>query len=298
MYATCTICNSAPTFLEWNGLPIAQCTQCGLAWRRSFALPEGHYEEKDIDTGSEKVSARRRNNDSRRSLLARYTALSGVCDIGCGEGLFVEGVLAVGGHCIGIDPGAEPVAFGIERGLPIRLGRIEDLPQIALEYPLRVSTMFELIEHLSDPLSALQTVYSALPVGGVLMIETPNFAAPSITKRQYRHSLVYPEHLFYFTEATLAAIVAKAGFHVRAHGRRHFDEDHLALSQSLELLGVRMRSDAAAADYQFRMEPGQSEASPTSSNNSPFRSIARTALARIVRLLGRGEYQWLIAVKQ
>ena len=73
--------------------------------------------------------------------------------------------------------------------------------------------MFDVIEHLFDPRAVLEATRRALTPGGVLVVSTPNFDALSRYALGLDWAVLSPlEHVYYFTEATLAKMLASTGY--------------------------------------------------------------------------------------
>ena len=73
--------------------------------------------------------------------------------------------------------------------------------------------MFEVIEHLRDPMAVLRAARRAVRPGGVLVLSTPNLSSVSRWVLGKQWAVLSPaEHLYYFTEVTLSAALIKAGF--------------------------------------------------------------------------------------
>jgi ubiquinone/menaquinone biosynthesis C-methylase UbiE len=73
--------------------------------------------------------------------------------------------------------------------------------------------MFDVIEHVLDPVAVLRGARRVLRAEGVLLLNTPNFNALSRFALGSEWSVISPaEHLYYFTEATLRQGLACAGF--------------------------------------------------------------------------------------
>lgn len=86
-------------------------------------------------------------------------------------------------------------------------------------------TLFDVIEHLPDPLAALARARALLAPGGRLVLETQNVAsrAARLLGRRWHH-YKHAEHLVHFSPATLGRALAKSGLalealHVRGGGK-------------------------------------------------------------------------------
>jgi 2-polyprenyl-3-methyl-5-hydroxy-6-metoxy-1,4-benzoquinol methylase len=106
--------------------------------------------------------------------LLRKVARGSIIDVGCG----------IGNHLTKCD--LATVKVGVDAGLPgLRKGKVAT-PELNLicgnvyQLPVRSSTfdaaiMIDVVEHIEQPLTALQEVARTLHPGGVLFIQTPNY---------------------------------------------------------------------------------------------------------------------------
>jgi 2-polyprenyl-3-methyl-5-hydroxy-6-metoxy-1,4-benzoquinol methylase len=202
--------------------PVTRCLSCGLAQlhpRPSPAELTAHYPDTyypiDAEPSAEAIAV-------AQGLLDRVTAWTDrhrretprILDIGCGTGLFLHLAQQRGMPARGIELSESAVAYGRERyGLDIQHGTLDtaNLPERAFD----IITMWHVLEHLHDPVTALRLVEAALRPGGLLLIGVPNFG--SIEARLFGrrwYSLDAPRHLYQFTPATVAATVERAGLEV------------------------------------------------------------------------------------
>jgi SAM-dependent methyltransferase len=147
-------------------------------------------------------------------------------DIGCDTGAFVE-YLGQGDRAfraIGIDISPAAVEAGRARGLDLRCGDLESLAFPAES--LDIVTAYDLIEHLSDPLSFLREAHRILKPGGVLALETPNFGGlvfrigrllarlgPLRATLEPLQARLWPKfHVQYFTRDSMASALRGNGF--------------------------------------------------------------------------------------
>jgi SAM-dependent methyltransferase len=75
-----------------------------------------------------------------------------------------------------------------------------------------VCVLWDVLEHVRDPLRLLQTVQGLLAPGGVLALATPSLDTWSARLLRRRWVEYKPEHLFYFDRATLQTALFRAGF--------------------------------------------------------------------------------------
>jgi 2-polyprenyl-3-methyl-5-hydroxy-6-metoxy-1,4-benzoquinol methylase len=140
-----------------------------------------------------------------------HRATNRILDFGCGAGFFLEEARARGWE-----------AHGTEfSGLALELARSKELP--VLEAPVTadafpaghfdVITAFEVFEHVEDPRGQAALIARWLRPGGLLYCTTPNFASLSRRLLGSRWNVIdYPEHLCYFTPATLRSWLGGSGF--------------------------------------------------------------------------------------
>ena len=86
-----------------------------------------------------------------------------------------------------------------------------------------VVTLWDIIEHVEDPIAALRAAHEKLRPGGAVFLETPNedFWARPLLRRAFAATrgridllsyFYYPDHRLYFTRATLTRALETAGF--------------------------------------------------------------------------------------
>jgi len=74
-------------------------------------------------------------------------------------------------------------------------------------------TLFEVLEHLEDPMSVLQSLYPLLASNGVLILETPNcLGLKGLRDRKSFELADGLDHINAFTPQTLRSIAQRAGF--------------------------------------------------------------------------------------
>lgn len=95
-----------------------------------------------------------------------------ILDIGCFTGIFLELAKNSGWIAYGIEPSTWATKIAQKKGIKIIGKTIETTKLPKSKYD--VITLFDVIEHLSDPNSSLQQLYYALKDDGIIVIGTPN----------------------------------------------------------------------------------------------------------------------------
>jgi ubiquinone/menaquinone biosynthesis C-methylase UbiE len=132
-------------------------------------------------------------------------------DVGCGSGIQLERMQALGWEVEGVDVDAAAVENARRKGLKIHLGDLEGckFPDDSFD----AVTMSHLIEHVEDPQRLLRECHRILKPSGRLVLVTPN--AQSWGHRIFRdrwRGLEVPRHIFVFTVSTLRHLAGSADF--------------------------------------------------------------------------------------
>ena len=125
-------------------------------------------------------------------------------DFGCGYGEFVAICNLHGFRAVGVDRSEAKRSNALT---PIS-------PSLSdLSGPFDVITLFEVLEHLDQPLQVLQQLTAITTPGGILILETPDCTGVTDIKTLDDYRKIHPlDHINAFTPATLSKIAARAGF--------------------------------------------------------------------------------------
>ncbi|WP_322802451.1 class I SAM-dependent methyltransferase [Thermoflexus sp.] len=143
-----------------------------------------------------------------RVLSKRLPRRGCLLDIGCADGYFLELARADGWEVMGVEISEEMASKASGRlSIPI-VTSVDGLPPVELD----VITMWEVLEHLPDPVAQLQRLVQRLRPGGFLMLSTPN-AGHWQALREPETWTAYrpPAHLVLFTADSLRLALEKAG---------------------------------------------------------------------------------------
>jgi SAM-dependent methyltransferase len=119
--------------------------------------------------------------------------------------------------------------FAVWGGAVIAAPALEGLGRIA-ERSIDVALLISFLEHDQRPLDLLRGLRPKLAPGGGVVVKAPNFASVNRRLRGNRWcGFRYPDHVNYFTPATLERLALEAGYTVEAprRGDRPFLGDNL-----------------------------------------------------------------------
>lgn len=148
------------------------------------------------------------------SLIAKYLPERGrLLDIGAATGYFVDLAKQAGWSAQGIDISAYAASEAKKKGLLVEAATIESFT--APPEAFAAVTMWDVLEHLSNPPMTVRKIHGMLKPGGLLAINTPD--SGSLWARVWRgkwQALVPPEHMILFTKKALEILLSEAGYEI------------------------------------------------------------------------------------
>lgn len=131
-----------------------------------------------------------------------------VLDFGAGDGGLVAALRAAGVEAHGVESSEAGRRLAHRRGVELHA-------QIPAEAGAGFSgvTMLHVLEHVDDPVATLVELRRMLRPGGRLLVEVPNVTSVDALWPPLRPLVLdLPFHVHHFTPATLASVVARAGY--------------------------------------------------------------------------------------
>lgn len=224
MNSTCYLCGfPVKLFLQKNGFNIYRCTVCGLGRTDLKAdyqtFVRGHY-NKGYFTGDPAKGAYINYKDDKKFIVRnmqqflrhakKYKSSGKLLDVGCALGFFVELAGSHGYDAYGFDPSSYAVAEAkkIVGATRIKLGTIDAVKYAPKSFD--IITMFDVFEHLSDPIADIAKLETFLKDDGIMVIATGDTQSTmaKVLKRRWTFYNT-PQHLFFFDKQTMASLLAK-----------------------------------------------------------------------------------------
>ncbi|MEM6797257.1 MAG: class I SAM-dependent methyltransferase [Acidobacteriota bacterium] len=228
--ATCLGPRVHRRLFEKSGFPIVACAECGHG---STVVPPdfdpgsiytGSYFEGGQADGYFEYAASEPvlRGEFRRALrhLQRWAPQEGrLLELGCAYGFFLSEATRAGYDCVGIELSEDAARRGREAGLDIRSD--PHLPSaLEGEEPFDAAVLLDTIEHVEDPANTVGQIRDALAPGGALLVTTGDFASwPSRLFGSRWRLMTPPQHLSFFTRASLIQLIENAGFEVLSADR-------------------------------------------------------------------------------
>ncbi|MEC8952900.1 MAG: class I SAM-dependent methyltransferase [Acidobacteriota bacterium] len=200
---------------------ILRCRLCGLI----FASPhpthdelEQIYSESFFQVGEKfagQVGSSGRLNAEHR--VRRLLTTPGVTrgrwlDVGCATGDFMLAARPHVGHIAGVEMSKYAAEQTRAKGLQDVV--VGDFLRASLgNDPVDVVTMWDVIEHVPDPLAFLRHAFQLLRNGGLIALSTGDIG--SLVARvmgRFWHLMIPPRHLYFFSPVTIRNLLSQAGF--------------------------------------------------------------------------------------
>jgi 2-polyprenyl-3-methyl-5-hydroxy-6-metoxy-1,4-benzoquinol methylase/Zn ribbon nucleic-acid-binding protein len=225
----CPLCRSESATQLWQEGPwdLVQCDSCEHVYvsnppddeelRRLYSFDGGFHTELasgPADAGDAMVQ---RAAQVHLDLMSQVQPPGKLLDVGCATGKFMAAAATRGWEVSGVELNDDTASIARADGLDVVTGTLQELP--IPDPAFDAVTMWDVIEHVTDPVALLTAAGRMLGPGGWLWLATPNvdglFPQASLKVAHRVGAWPHPEppyHLSQFSERTIHHALARAGF--------------------------------------------------------------------------------------
>ncbi len=202
-----------------------KCPACTLVnYDLAGGLEQEQYTRKFVDPADDQ-QPRNRDNDQAYRFLSRHVPVPGrLLDIGCGNGRLLLMAKRAGWRVKGLELSADMAAWAAERvGCEVLTDdflQLQPAPEDRESFD--VVCLRHVLEHLPEPLLAMQKISALLRPGGLLLVEMPNIEGWSkrwvrFSARNGLHQRRFPPgyaagHACEYSRQSYAALLSRTGF--------------------------------------------------------------------------------------
>lgn len=249
-YVECSACGTLVSLVGMSNEDLLVCNDETDFYGKQYWL--GHQSS---DLGFPDIYKRARNDLTERNLHWLRTLLkyhlppAKVLELGCSHGSFVALLRQAGFDASGVEMSPWVVNFGqVTFGVPISVGPVENL-DLAPE-SLDVIALMDVLEHLPDPVATMAHCLKLLKPDGLLLIQTPEFKQGMVynvlleTKNPFLEQLKADEHLYLFTESSVARLFHQLGAEHIQYEPAIFNQYDMFVVVSRQALKILSRDQA------------------------------------------------------
>lgn len=203
---------------------ILRCGACRFAFSEFRPNQEeltSLYRELDSTVYERESRGRLRTASRHLWIVQKHVRRARLLDVGCASGAFLQCATETGWNVVGVEPAAVLSAKAQhllgDRG-HVYCAALQDLDLPSQSFD--VVTLWDVLEHVTDPVSFVKRCASLLIPGGYLFANVPNVDSLQARLLGEKWPLLLPEHLNYFGEESLRrcgklAQLECVGFHQR-----------------------------------------------------------------------------------
>lgn len=193
---------------------IVKCRECGLHYcspRPKEGVLNDQYRRVEDYIYHEELKGRIKTFKPVLDKLQKYKQGGKLLDIGCSLGAFLSLVERDRWQAMGIEPSIWCVEEGKKMfNVDITQGTYRDLDNYRESFD--AITMWDVIEHLDDPMGALNFCYHALKEAGVLAFSTIDIGSVYARLLGRRWPWLMQMHIYYFNKNNIKRYLEQAGF--------------------------------------------------------------------------------------
>lgn len=226
----CYLCGSekAEVLVDDPPFQVKLCEECGLGYTSPRIQGDRIHEIYDAsywaspsakDFGyteySADVEGYLRTFRRRAEVLSRHKEPGRLLELGCAAGYFLSVMRDLGWEVHGLELSEDILAEAKER---FSLENVHSVRLEALDYPpetFDAIAMWDVVEHMADPVPELERCHTLLRDDGVLVLQTQDIGSRFRKVLGSRwHHFKQLEHIYHFSPTTIRTLLQRAGFEV------------------------------------------------------------------------------------
>lgn len=230
---------------------IVRCLNCGLIYmnprdRDIVGLYEDVVDEAYLGSWPERAEGFAEHIKT----IEKYKPGRDMLDIGCYAGIFPDVAVKAGYNVTAIEPSKWASEHAKKTGARIIQGGCGSVKLESNTFD--VVTMWDVVEHLEDPMGCLERIHDYLRPGGIAIVATHDIGAiiPRILGKRYPWLMRF--HLYHFTPRTLGMMMKKAGLELvetKYYGKT------FTIKYLLSRLGIETKAKIFE-NYKININPG------------------------------------------
>ena len=209
--------------LQYDNYLLMECMECNLKFLLSKdfkTLDDDEYWDevnKKIYTMPDVLKEFKKKHYKYLKIIKEYRPPNNkLLDVGCGNGIFLAHAREKGFKVTGIEPSKIAISLCEKQyGIKPIWGYLKFNSNIPKDFG--VLTIWDVIEHVSDPREFLKICHLHLEQNGILLLETPDESClirkiiKALNLKMQRY-IYYPAHRYYFTHKAIKILLSDLGF--------------------------------------------------------------------------------------
>ena len=221
-FISCNLCGQSKERIiaTQNSYKMVECINCGFIYLNPRPNEEvlnqlyQTYHSRNSDGASSwALLMNKIYKETAHCIRKRFPDPGKLLDIGCGYGHFLNLMKNYGWDTFGLEPSTPATAYARTLKLKVSCETLENTSHNSNSF--NVITMFYVLEHLSDPVTALLKVNNILKPGGLLVLRVPHTTpiVKLLSSVGIKNNLYdIPFHLSDFSPKTIQSVLEKTGF--------------------------------------------------------------------------------------
>lgn len=250
LYLICPICKSnsinssclsAVDYISGDSFQVFKCLDCGVGY--TYPHPsdmEKYYPNKYRQYNIWVLKTMQIVYRFRIYKWIRNMKPGSALEIGCGDGIVLDTLRRSGWQIFGTERFSQAILTHNIYNLPIFVGGLDAIKKKEI---FDLIILFQVLEHLENPIEIIQQCADILKPGGKILIGVPNFASwqATISKENWFH-LDVPRHLFHFSLQPIQILLKTKKLNILSVNYEAIEHDPYGWIQSLLNIGSKRKN--------------------------------------------------------